>query len=244
MLELNGFELIGLSRFYSRKLLWKPEITRSLCWLDCSRHTSLEKAKFSLPSECSTPPYSQKSKVMPTTKRNKKKMDLTDLPVPEGDIRAILIGNDGNLSRDFEAVLTKLFLSYLEKPTDTSITAENLKKFSLDCNEGEAFSDHEIKDIQTYFQCDEKKQLTLKGFKDMYHTQSSAESLETWRDMRNLGYEKELVERYFASLKCHVCKEASSFVCSRCKLARYCSEDCQKKDWKVNHKVSCKVIHA
>ncbi|CCI43395.1 unnamed protein product [Albugo candida] len=202
--------------------IWKPDITRFI-------------QLASLP---------ENNKVMSVTKRNKKSMPLTDLPVPECDIRSILLANDGSLSRDFEAILTKLFISYLEKPTDKCMTLENLKKFSIDCNHGVAFSHHEIKEIQTYFQCDEKKQLTLRGFKDIYRTQSSAEPIETWRDLRSLGYEKELVERYFASLKCHVCKETSSFVCSRCKSARYCSEQCQKKDWKSNHKVSCKVIHA
>lgn len=106
----------------------------------------------------------------------------------ENEIRSILIGKDGNLSRDFEAVLTKLYLSFLENPTDKSLTLDKLKEFSKICNDGKPFSDEEIKEIQTYFQCDENKGLTLKGFKDMYHTQSSAEPMETWRDMKKLGY--------------------------------------------------------
>lgn len=34
------------------------------------------------------------------------------------------------------------------------------------------------------------------------------------------------------------CNQPSKFKCGRCKKARYCSQDCQKKDWK-DHKVNC-----
>jgi hypothetical protein len=124
----------------------------------------------------------------------------------ENEIRSILIGRDGNISRDFEAVLTKLFISFLENPTDKSLTLDKLKEFSKICNDGKPFSDAEIKEIQTYFQCDENKGLTLKGFKDMYHTQSSAEPMETWRDMKKLG----CVFAAYGSIECcAVCADCS-----------------------------------
>lgn len=31
----------------------------------------------------------------------------------------------------------------------------------------------------------------------------------------------------------------SLYVCTKCKLVRYCSETCQKKDWKFFHKKEC-----
>jgi hypothetical protein len=107
--------------------------------------------------------------------------------ISENEVRSLLIGRDGNLTRDFEAVLTRLFISFLESPTDKSLTLDKLREFSKICNDGKPFSDEEIKEIQTYFQCDENKGLTLKGFKDMYHTQSSAEPMESWRDLKKLG---------------------------------------------------------
>ncbi|RLN59911.1 hypothetical protein BBJ29_001895 [Phytophthora kernoviae] len=145
-----------------------------------------------------------------------------DFGISENEVRSLLIGKDGNLTRDFEAVLTRLFISFLEEPTDKSLTLDKLKEFSKICNDGKPFSDEEIKEIQTYFQCDENKGLTLKGFKDMYHTQSSAEPMETWRDMKKLGFDKELIEKRDAALRCRVCKEPSTLVCSRCKVVRYC----------------------
>ncbi|TYZ64296.1 hypothetical protein PybrP1_013129 [[Pythium] brassicae (nom. inval.)] len=155
-----------------------------------------------------------------------------DFGLSESEVRAMLIGRDGQLSRDFEAVLTKLFISFLEAPTDRALSLEKLKEFSRICNDGTAFSDNEIKEIQTYFQCDENKGLTLKGFKDMYHTQSSAEPMET--------YEQELLDKRDAALLCRVCKSTASLVCSRCKVTRYCGADCQKQDWKSAHKNTCK----
>lgn len=127
---------------------------------------------------------------MAPSKKNAKQQQppQEDYGLSESEVRAMLIGKDGQLSRDFEAVLTKLFISFLEEPTDRALSLDKLKEFSKICNDGTAFSDSEIKEIQTYFQCDENKGLTLKGFKDMYHTQSSAEPMETWKDMNKLGY--------------------------------------------------------
>lgn len=144
---------------------------------------------------------------MAPSKKNQKQQPAEEFGLSESEVRSILIGKDGNLSRDFEAVLTKLFISFLEAPTDRALSLEKLKEFSKICNDGTAFSDSEIKEIQTYFQCDENKGLTLKGFKDMYHTQSSAEPMETWKDMKKLGC-------VFYAADCVLC-----VVCIVCALA-------------------------
>uniref|UniRef100_A0AAV1V2F2 MYND-type domain-containing protein n=1 Tax=Peronospora matthiolae TaxID=2874970 RepID=A0AAV1V2F2_9STRA len=171
----------------------------------------------------------------------RKNKQLMYLNMTESQARAALIGKDGLLTYDFEAVLTEVFLSFLDNSTDRSLTLDKLRDFSRMCNGGRAFSDEEIKEIQTYFECDENQGLTLKGFKDMYHTQSSAEPLETWRDLKKLGFEKSMLDRREASLRCRVCKEPSTLMCSRCKAVRYCGIDCQKQAWKTSHKQRCRA---
>ena len=45
---------------------------------------------------------------------------------------------------------------------------------------------------------------------------------------------------------CSCCKKSESLVqlknCTGCKTAKYCSKDCQAKDWMKNHKTHCKEI--
>jgi len=55
---------------------------------------------------------------------------------------------------------------------------------------------------------------------------------------------KETRHTFRVCLYCEVSQsEKSLFICSGCKSARYCSADCQKKDWK-NHKSGCKTAQA
>ena len=40
--------------------------------------------------------------------------------------------------------------------------------------------------------------------------------------------------------ECHLCdKPQSTFTCAACKWCLYCSKDCQRKHWKINHKGVC-----
>jgi hypothetical protein len=40
--------------------------------------------------------------------------------------------------------------------------------------------------------------------------------------------------------KCHYClKECKLLRCSQCKITKYCSKSCQKKDWKSSHRLQC-----
>jgi hypothetical protein len=41
---------------------------------------------------------------------------------------------------------------------------------------------------------------------------------------------------------CIVCKAGASQYCARCQSALYCSETCQRKDWKKQHKKICKFL--
>lgn len=39
--------------------------------------------------------------------------------------------------------------------------------------------------------------------------------------------------------KCAQCTEPASNGCSRCKIVKYCSRECQRRHWKACHKASC-----
>ena len=42
---------------------------------------------------------------------------------------------------------------------------------------------------------------------------------------------------------CESCGRQSSLYCSRCKIVRYCSRDCQRASWPI-HKIDCKTPEA
>lgn len=39
--------------------------------------------------------------------------------------------------------------------------------------------------------------------------------------------------------RCYYCSQPALHACSACKIARYCSKNCQTKDWKAFHKKLC-----
>jgi hypothetical protein len=47
-----------------------------------------------------------------------------------------------------------------------------------------------------------------------------------------------IINKYMKSI-CHICEKRTTFLCSICKIVRYCSKECQRIDWK-KHKEKCK----
>ncbi|DBB10642.1 hypothetical protein WJX82_008607 [Trebouxia sp. C0006] len=41
--------------------------------------------------------------------------------------------------------------------------------------------------------------------------------------------------------RCEICKLPASLKCGKCRKVSYCSKECQAKDWKAGHKVTCGV---
>ncbi len=86
--------------------------------------------------------------------------------------------------------LTEIFQRFdLDK--DGSLNEAELDAYAMVCNE-KVLSQEEKGEIKTYFKLDEKGNLTLEGFLDMYHMQTSADPKETWKDLRKFGYDKKL----------------------------------------------------
>lgn len=53
---------------------------------------------------------------------------------------------------------------------------------------------------------------------------------------------KKLCEKEKTNTICNFCKNEKVYICPQCKLTKYCSEECQKKDWKKGHKIICRLI--
>ncbi|CAK4659075.1 hypothetical protein LEN26_012908 [Aphanomyces euteiches] len=148
--------------------------------------------------------------------------------------RNLLITEKGELTPAFIHALKRIFQRFAEG--GSSLNSEQLNNFSKACNNGKGFTQQELNEIHMYFDCDENKGLTQRGFCDMYHTQTSAEPSETWKDMKTLGF----ADHILGKAGCYTCGSAAKTACARCLCVRYCSKECQTEDWKAGHKRACK----
>jgi len=46
--------------------------------------------------------------------------------------------------------------------------------------------------LHQHFECDKNKSLTLTGFLNFYISQTLGDVNETWKDLKNLGYDSDL----------------------------------------------------
>jgi len=84
---------------------------------------------------------------------------------------------------------------------------------------------------------EDMKYLSRKGPMDL----TPYEYLENHIEAGQVTLKQETVDMLtFATKLCHICqKDAKDKLCSRCRKVRYCSVECQKKDWN-RHKKFCK----
>jgi len=89
-----------------------------------------------------------------------------------------------------KVALEEIFSRYdLDK--DGCLNDKELDDFAISCN-GKPFDTNSKHEIQENFNVNEKGYLTLEGFLEMYHTQTSAEPEETWKDLQAQGYDNSL----------------------------------------------------
>ena len=174
---------------------------------------------------------------------------LSDIPeelrISEEQAYGLLLKPTGELSDNLVSILHCLFTRFTQPSTTMSVA--QMHTYSRVCNNGEPFSEAEIDEIQTHFDCDQNQHLTRTGFLQMYHTQTNGDIMETWKDLIKFGYGPALLNGMMAdtthlmvgTLPCQVCGKPGRFTCKRCQLARYCSRECQIVDWKKIHKEVC-----
>ena len=91
------------------------------------------------------------------------------------------------LTDKFRIVLREVFERF-DEDKDGVLNREELQNFAVAANAGSDLEDDEVEQLQQFFECNDKGHLTMKGFFQMYHMQTSSRSSDTWKDMQRLGY--------------------------------------------------------
>ena len=94
---------------------------------------------------------------------------------------------------------------------------------------------------------DRKMEAIVKMFEELGFQKERTHELahkyrETKEKERDMSNEQKREDASFR--KCPSCGEKGKHRCTGCYLELYCSEVCQRKDWKKGHKAMCKVVRA
>jgi len=117
-----------------------------------------------------------------------------------------LLEEDGDATRKFKQVLVAIFNRF-DADKDMVLSVAELKAFSREANpDGREFADDELSEMEEMFDwrspADGKEGgLTLRGWLQMYVTQTGASPEETWSDLQCLGYNRQLDPRCRAGNK-------------------------------------------
>ncbi|KAF9951393.1 hypothetical protein BGZ72_007100 [Mortierella alpina] len=101
-----------------------------------------------------------------------------------------LIDEEGALTQECEDALVAIFNCY-DVDKDGALSNAELDAFARDTN-GDVFDEDMRAEIDEFLDLDDKGQLTLKGFLQMYNLQTSSEPEETWKDLQKHGYDTKL----------------------------------------------------
>ncbi|KAF8938737.1 hypothetical protein EDD21DRAFT_412626 [Dissophora ornata] len=101
-----------------------------------------------------------------------------------------LVDEEGGLTQDCEDALVAIFKRY-DVDKDGALSSAELDAFAKDTN-GDVFDEDTRSEIAEFLDLDDKGQLTLKGFLQMYNLQTSSEPEETWKDLQKHGYDTKL----------------------------------------------------
>ena len=101
-----------------------------------------------------------------------------------------LVKKNGDLEDTFKAVLGEIFRRF-DKDGDGALCEAELEEFATTSGSGKNVAEDRAQ-LQSYFDCNSKGDLTYKGFEQMYAMQIGHEAETTWKDLEQLGYKKPL----------------------------------------------------
>ncbi|PRP86718.1 hypothetical protein PROFUN_02867 [Planoprotostelium fungivorum] len=99
----------------------------------------------------------------------------------------------GDFTQKAQKAFEEIFARF-DQDKDGALNSVELDAFATACN-GTPFDDSSKQEIIDYFDVTDDNALTLKGFLEMYHTQTSGDSSETWKDLTKLGYNGQLEKK-------------------------------------------------
>jgi Ca2+-binding EF-hand superfamily protein len=89
-----------------------------------------------------------------------------------------------------EAVFGEMF-SRFDRDADGALDNKEIQLWANACN-SKPFTQAELDEIRDNLDHNKEGNLSLKGFLNFYLLQSSSHPKETWKDLKKLGYTKEL----------------------------------------------------
>eukprot|EP00658_Telonema_sp_P-2_P027048 TRINITY_DN20974_c0_g1_i1.p1 TRINITY_DN20974_c0_g1~~TRINITY_DN20974_c0_g1_i1.p1 ORF type:complete len:204 (+),score=35.56 TRINITY_DN20974_c0_g1_i1:106-717(+) len=106
---------------------------------------------------------------------------------------SLLLTEGGGMSSRFRAVLAMMFERF-DLDGDGHLNESELLRYSGSVNrDGRVFDSSEMDQIRSCFEWSpEHNGLTLNGWMDMYFNQTSSDPDETWADLEQLGYNRQL----------------------------------------------------
>ena len=103
---------------------------------------------------------------------------------------AKLIDGQDAFTPEATQVFTAIF-THFDKDNDGVLSDSELDAFAIATN-ASPFDDASKQEIRDFFDVDSSKQLTKRGFLEMFLVQTLADEDETWKDLIKLGYNKDL----------------------------------------------------
>ncbi|KAF9585586.1 hypothetical protein BGW38_001672 [Lunasporangiospora selenospora] len=102
-----------------------------------------------------------------------------------------LVDDEGDLTQACWDALVAIFHKY-DVDKDGVLNDHELDNFARDTN-GDVFDEDSRAEIRGFLDVDDKGNLKLKGFMEMYNLQTNSEPEATWRDLQKHGYDNQLM---------------------------------------------------
>lgn len=125
------------------------------------------------------------------------------------------VGHDGN----YCCTTKQIFVNFVHQSSDAAYNKQAVMNADFFCAAKKALGGDSARHFLTWLT---RRKRDLSNYSREEHIRIASEALQDYR-----------------TSPCRACGKAAKSACSRCKCARYCGPECQKIDWKKQHKKMC-----